>query len=161
MKLNPSIKNMSNEYIFFTDQTALTFRICLVHADDTGKCTCELTCSTPCLACNKLLLTNPYMECMETQKLNSVSFLWCWRFANPQYARTGGETHLVLFTVLYDGTIRCFITCRSFEESGNVKLEGEINMHFFPTNSEGTLRHFLNSDVSWQQLHSKLCVMFV
>jgi len=31
MKLNPSIKNMSNEYIFFTDQTALTFRICLVH----------------------------------------------------------------------------------------------------------------------------------
>jgi len=30
MKLNPSIKNMSNEYIFFTDQTALTFRICLV-----------------------------------------------------------------------------------------------------------------------------------
>ena len=22
---------MSNEYIFFTDQTALTFRICLVH----------------------------------------------------------------------------------------------------------------------------------
>ena len=32
MKLNPSIKNMSNEYIFFTDQTALTFRICLVHS---------------------------------------------------------------------------------------------------------------------------------
>ena len=32
MKLNPSIKNMSNEYIFFTDQTALTFRICLVNA---------------------------------------------------------------------------------------------------------------------------------
>ena len=31
MKLNPSIKNMSNEYIFFTDQTALTFRICLVY----------------------------------------------------------------------------------------------------------------------------------
>jgi hypothetical protein len=31
MKLNPSIKNMSNEYIFFTDQTALTFRICLVN----------------------------------------------------------------------------------------------------------------------------------
>ena len=31
MKLNPSIKNMSNEYIFFTEQTALTFRICLVH----------------------------------------------------------------------------------------------------------------------------------
>jgi hypothetical protein len=23
-----------------------------VHADDTGKCTCELTCSTPCLACS-------------------------------------------------------------------------------------------------------------
>ena len=33
MKLNPSIKNMSNEYIFFTDQTALTFRICLVYYD--------------------------------------------------------------------------------------------------------------------------------
>ena len=32
MKLNPSIKNMSNEYIFFTDQTALTFRICLVQS---------------------------------------------------------------------------------------------------------------------------------
>ena len=31
MKLNPSIKNMSNEYIFFTDQTALTLRICLVY----------------------------------------------------------------------------------------------------------------------------------
>ena len=34
MKLNPSIKNMSNEYIFFTDQTALTFRICLVIVSD-------------------------------------------------------------------------------------------------------------------------------
>ena len=34
MKLNPSIKNMSNEYIFFTDQTALTFRICLVYAGE-------------------------------------------------------------------------------------------------------------------------------
>jgi len=30
MKLIPSIKIMSNEYTFFTDQTALTFRICLV-----------------------------------------------------------------------------------------------------------------------------------
>jgi len=34
MKLNPSIKNMANEYIFFTDQTALTFRICLVNNID-------------------------------------------------------------------------------------------------------------------------------
>jgi hypothetical protein len=36
MKLNPSIKNMSNEYIFFTDQTALTFRICLVYVTQTA-----------------------------------------------------------------------------------------------------------------------------
>jgi hypothetical protein len=40
MKLNPSIKNMSNEYIFFTDQTALTFRIYIymyiyIYADET------------------------------------------------------------------------------------------------------------------------------
>ena len=37
MKLNPSIKNMSNEYIFFTDQTALTFRICLVSSAHSKK----------------------------------------------------------------------------------------------------------------------------
>jgi hypothetical protein len=40
----------------------------------------------------------------------SVSFLGCWRFANLQHARTDGEYHVVLFTVLpvCDGTIRCF-----------------------------------------------------
>ena len=42
MKLNPSIKNMSNEYIFFTDQTALTFRICLVTSDGKVKRTLTL-----------------------------------------------------------------------------------------------------------------------
>ena len=43
MKLNPSIKNMSNEYIFFTDQTALTFRICLVK-DCILKCEHNIHC---------------------------------------------------------------------------------------------------------------------
>jgi len=47
-------------------------------------------------------------------------FSWALRFANPQYARTAGETLLVLFAVVCDGTIPCFNTCRSFEESGNV-----------------------------------------
>jgi len=46
MKLNPSIKNMSNEYIFFTDQTALTFRICLVKLHIWYQCACRYTTRT-------------------------------------------------------------------------------------------------------------------
>lgn len=54
----------------------------------------------------------------------------------------------VKLTILCDGTIRYFIICRSFEKSDDVQFEGEINVHFFPTNCEGTLRLFLNSDFS-------------
>ena len=57
----------------------------------------------------------------------SLCFLGCWRFANPQHARTGSENHVSFFAVLCGGTIRYFITWRSFEESGNVQLEDEIN----------------------------------
>ena len=41
-----------------------------VHADDTSKCTCELTCSTPCLACKDGCVLHPkHVE----QKCNKIT----------------------------------------------------------------------------------------